>query len=363
MLLSRLSLLVVAGLGTSVLALGCAADATSDGVTAESSSSSDLVVESSIASLALANVGKLACSENSRDGHAYGSSCTGNGGHPEYWCADFVKWVWQETGASDVGELTAAAGSFYTYGQRHNTLSGTPKVGDAVVYNYQGGGVADHVAVVVKLSSNGTIETVSGDWSGHSGSEAEFASTSHTVLNAPAYPGRIGEDPPMMGMHISGFISPVGLTTSAPKPAPTPTPTPAPSPTPVTTPIPKAPAGCGEIAPGEGLKAGEQIHSCNEEYTLAMQTDGNLVLYHNEPKGQVALWATFTDRTGDDKGYVATMQTDGNLVVYGDQSNALWSSATAGHRNVEYLSVQGDGNLVIYEDGNTPLWATYTEGR
>ncbi len=37
------------------------------------------------------------------------------------------------------------------------------------------------------MNTNGTIETVSGDWAGSGGTEAEFSSTSHVVHNAPAY--------------------------------------------------------------------------------------------------------------------------------------------------------------------------------
>jgi hypothetical protein len=171
-----------------------------------------LVTGNAIASLALANVGGMACAKNSLGGSAFGSSCTGNGGSPEYWCADFALWVWANAGVSDVGGLDAAAGSFYVYGQNHGTLKSTPSVGDAVVFDYQGGGVADHVALVTQVNSDGTIETVSGDWNGDSGTEAQFASTSHVVLNSPAYPGTDGSTPSIMGMTISGFISPVGLT-------------------------------------------------------------------------------------------------------------------------------------------------------
>jgi hypothetical protein len=165
-----------------------------------------------VSSLALANVGKKACSTNSLGGKYFDSSCTGNGGLPEYWCADFARWVWANAGAQNTNELTAAAGSFYVYGQKHGTLSKTPHLGDAVVFNYQGNGVADHVAVVSKVNSNGTIETVSGDWGGQSGTEAQFASTSYAVLNTPAYAGTVGSTPGVMGMTISGFVSPVGLS-------------------------------------------------------------------------------------------------------------------------------------------------------
>src|SRR5208282_3385652 len=85
-----------------------------------------------IANLALANVGKHACSTNSLGAKDYETSCTGNGGYPEYWCADFAQWVWANNGAGYVSELDAAAGSFYVYGQNHGTLHNSPAVGDAV---------------------------------------------------------------------------------------------------------------------------------------------------------------------------------------------------------------------------------------
>ncbi|HEY5240486.1 MAG TPA: CHAP domain-containing protein [Polyangiaceae bacterium] len=169
---------------------------------------------SSIASLATANVGQGACTKNTLGGSAFESSCTGNGGQPEYWCADFAIWVWANVDA-DVSGLTAAAGSFYVYGQNNGTLSNSPAVGDAVVFDYQGGGVADHVAIVTQVNADGTIESVSGDWNGQSGTEAQFSSTSHVVLNSPAYADTVGSSPSVMGMTISGFISPVGLTSSS----------------------------------------------------------------------------------------------------------------------------------------------------
>lgn len=193
------------GLGT-VAGCGIQAQGSDDADTERG----DALNTSTIASIAKANVGKGACSTNSEGGHAFDSSCTGNGGEPEYWCADFARWVWGAAGVGNLGGLSAAAGSFYVYGQNHGTLSHTPHVGDAVVFDYHGGGSADHVAIVVQVNGNGTIETVSGDWGGQSGSEAHFSSTSHADLNSPAYAGVVGSHPGIMGMTISGFISPVG---------------------------------------------------------------------------------------------------------------------------------------------------------
>jgi hypothetical protein len=170
-----------------------------------------------VASLAEANVGLGACSTNSQGGTAFETSCDGNGGQPEYWCADFAQWVWQQAGANTNG-LDAAAQSFYDYGQNNGTLGNTPAVGDAVVFN-NGNGI-HHVAIVTQVNGNGTIETVSGDWEGDSGSESEFASTSHVVLNAPAYESTVGSEPSIMGMTIAGFIAPVFDGSSPPPSSP-----------------------------------------------------------------------------------------------------------------------------------------------
>jgi surface antigen len=204
------TLVAVLPLALGLLA-GCGAGDAGPSTGEPTSSTSEAVTAGSIASLALANVGGSACGTNSLGSHSFDSSCTGNGGQPEYWCADFARWVWAEEGAGNTSELTAAAGSFYVYGQNHGTLENSPAVGDAVVFDYQGGGVADHVALVTQVNSDGTIETVSGDWNGQSGTEAQFSSTSHVVLNSPAYLGTVGSSPGVMGMTISGFIAPVGI--------------------------------------------------------------------------------------------------------------------------------------------------------
>jgi hypothetical protein len=111
------------------------------------------------------------------------------------------------------------------------------------------------------------------------------------------------------------------------------------------------PAGCGSIEPGHGLSVGESFGSCDGRFSLAMQTDGNLVLYM---EGE-ALWATGSNG----RGYAAIMQTDGNFVLYGKYSDALFASGTNGHGG-STLAVQDDGNLVVYAPGGHPLWDTGT---
>jgi hypothetical protein len=176
----------------------------SGGASGDSGASS---LGSAIAAMAMANVGLGACSKNSEGGTAYETSCDGNGGQPEYWCADFAQWVWQEAGANTDG-LDAAASTFYIYGQTYGTLHTKPSIGDAVVFNYMDD-YAEHVALVVAIDSDGSIETVSGDWNGTGSTEAAFSSTSQVVLNVPAYPGVTGSAPDTMGMTLSAFVSPV----------------------------------------------------------------------------------------------------------------------------------------------------------
>jgi hypothetical protein len=108
---------------------------------------------------------------------------------------------------------------------------------------------------------------------------------------------------------------------------------------------------------GQGLVNGQSLHACDGVHHLDMQTDGNLVLYHD---GYGALWSTGTQGTS---GYAAKMQSDGNFVLYDHYSQALWNSGTQGHPGAS-LWVQPDGNLVIYPSGGgAALWNTGTQGR
>jgi hypothetical protein len=190
-----------------------------------------------VASLALANAGKGAgtCSQvnpalNSLGGSAFGSSCTGNGGDAEYWCADFAKWVWQHapgSGVEDTDTLDAGAVSFYNYGVDHGTLhtssSYRPQLGDAVIYDVEVpsgetyGDYADHVGLVTAVNSDGSIQTLNGDFGGVSGNgEAYFAETSTVVVKTiAAGEVAVGSTPSNVGMTISAYASPAGLSSAS----------------------------------------------------------------------------------------------------------------------------------------------------
>lgn len=109
--------------------------------------------------------------------------------------------------------------------------------------------------------------------------------------------------------------------------------------------------GCGWLHQDQMIGTDRPLWSCDGRFFLAMQGDGNLVLYRN---GGPALWSTQTNGTAGNK---AVMQSDGNFVVY-DPSHALFDTGTYGNSGAE-LVVQDDGNVVVYQ-GASALWATGT---
>jgi hypothetical protein len=114
---------------------------------------------------------------------------------------------------------------------------------------------------------------------------------------------------------------------------------------------PPMPSGCGAIGPNQGLPANTSVSSCDGRFQLAMQGDGNLVLYTNG-------WPLWDSGTHGHPGSVLWMQGDGNMVVYDPSGWPLWSSGTAGFPGAT-AAVQSDGNFVVYI-GGWPLWDSGT---
>jgi DNA-binding beta-propeller fold protein YncE len=248
-----------------------------------------------ISSLAVANLGKGAgsCSTannsaNSLGGSQFESSCTGYHGSPEYWCADFVNWVWQNAngGSINVSGLNASAGSFYLYGSDHGTLhtsaSYQPQAGDAIVYDYDGAGGADHVGLIISVNSDGTIETLNGDWGGVLGQgERKFAETSTVEsMTLPASEIAIGSTPSSIGMTISAYVtpaeSPPGASGSGPG-----------GPSPATAYV--VSNGDGTVTPinlATGTP-GTPIHVGNKPTTIAITLDGKTAYVTNSSDGTV----------------------------------------------------------------------------
>ena len=105
------------------------------------------------------------------------------------------------------------------------------------------------------------------------------------------------------------------------------------------------------LNPGEMLKRGDYLTSENQQYSLVLERNGNLVLY----AGRRVLWASNTPDQGIQG---CAMQPDGNLVLYTRNDQPVWSTSTDG-RPGSFLVVQNDGNLVVYQP--YPVWASNTE--
>jgi hypothetical protein len=137
-------------------------------------------------------------------GKGYCKSRYGNGGKPEYWCADFVKWVWRKAGALNTSSLNAAAASFAHYGPLRPR---NPRVGDAVVFGYQpDNNLAAHVAIVVEVHPDGKITTIGGDEGGSGEGEVAFASSSAVCEDGPY--SVFGSQNPGLA-PITGYVSPL----------------------------------------------------------------------------------------------------------------------------------------------------------
>jgi hypothetical protein len=106
------------------------------------------------------------------------------------------------------------------------------------------------------------------------------------------------------------------------------------------------------LSSGQTLTKGNNLLSPDSQSALALQSDGNLILYSNFQ----TVWDTGPLGSATSR---LVMQADGNLVLYNQSNVALWSSQTGSNPGAR-LVLQTDGNMVIYSTTNTPLWASYT---
>lgn len=82
------------------------------------------------------------------------------------------------------------------------------------------------------------------------------------------------------------------------------------------------------------------MHSSNRRFELAMQRDGNLVLYRQDRSPM----ATGTDGTGNEN--YLKMQEDGNLVLYTNQDAPLRAAYPTGS-SARRLILKNNGDLVL----------------
>lgn len=104
----------------------------------------------------------------------------------------------------------------------------------------------------------------------------------------------------------------------------------------------------GILQRGWILSPGQSLVSENDRHQLAMQTDGNFVLYNdNKPVWQTGIRFCF-----------ASLNPDGNLVGYlqapGGLAIPVWQTGTANAGLEMELAMQDDGNLVLY--GKRAFW-------
>jgi len=103
------------------------------------------------------------------------------------------------------------------------------------------------------------------------------------------------------------------------------------------------------LLPGEKLIPGQSITSPRGSFYLTLQTDGNLVLYHQDTSAQ---WAT---NTHGRRAKELIMQADGNLVLYGF-NEVLWASNTDGKRGA-MLILEGIGESMFIYYHMEPIWS------
>ena len=108
------------------------------------------------------------------------------------------------------------------------------------------------------------------------------------------------------------------------------------------------------LAAPASLKTGERLLSKDGRFEVAMQADGNLVLYRTGDRR--ALWSSGTNGKG---AAVATMQEDGNLVLYKADGAPVWATDTWKKGAVRAV-MQDDGNFVLYKADGTPVWSSGT---
>lgn len=111
---------------------------------------------------------------------------------------------------------------------------------------------------------------------------------------------------------------------------------------------------------GQSLVAGDSpsprsLTSDNEQYSVIMQDDGNLVMY--PLPGGSAIWATNTGGLGAHR---ADMQDDGTLVLYHPDGSAVWAAGGSGQGPGSRLVMQDDRNLVVYNQNDELTWASDT---
>ena len=81
------------------------------------------------------------------------------------WCAMFATWVWEKAGVAGVPRGEFVARGLGKWGKNRGLFSGTPRVGDWVIWGPPDGAVGGHVDIVVAVHSATEIVVVGGNFS------------------------------------------------------------------------------------------------------------------------------------------------------------------------------------------------------
>jgi hypothetical protein len=106
------------------------------------------------------------------------------------------------------------------------------------------------------------------------------------------------------------------------------------------------------LSSGQRISGGEALTSPNGRYKVAMETDGNLVMYDVDKP----VWGSNTAGSGAN---IAEMRDDGDLVIYHEGDKPAWTSRTRGHEGA-MLALQDDRDLVVYAADGKKLWSSRT---
>lgn len=84
------------------------------------------------------------------------------------WCCVFIYWIFKECGMSKLfygGNKTAYCPTVESYYKSKGQWYNTPKVGDLVLFDFSGKGIAEHIGILEKINADGTYTTIEGNTS------------------------------------------------------------------------------------------------------------------------------------------------------------------------------------------------------
>jgi hypothetical protein len=110
-----------------------------------------------------------------------------------------------------------------------------------------------------------------------------------------------------------------------------------------------------KLTTSEVLLANDYIQSPNKQFYLALQEDGNVVIYNVNGK---VIWSTGTNNKGGD---VLRLQSDGNLCLYKKTTQFVWGTMTQGHLDV-IMSLDDNGIMHIKSSTGVELYKTTNRG-